>query len=144
MSRTLLQVMTGALAFVPVVTGCLGLLYGARLPIYARTAGPLDVVLDSNLRFFAGLWLSVGIATFWAIPEIERQTTLVRFVCGMILLGGIGRLISMLAVGLPTRVDSIVFGLLELTSAPLIVVWQHRVAQSYVANARVGEQRVSE
>jgi Domain of unknown function (DUF4345) len=54
-----LQIVTAILSLVPIVTGLIPM-SGTGDPIYAGLS-PLPV-LDSNLRFFAGVWFGVGVA----------------------------------------------------------------------------------
>src|SRR5262249_43927334 len=91
MSRRALQIVTGLLGVIPLATGCIGLL-GLRDPLYVRCGVPVG--LDSNLRFYSGLWLGLGIAMYSILPSIERQTVLFRAFWGAIFLGGLGRLAS--------------------------------------------------
>ena len=126
MDKRGLQVASAILAAIPVVTGIIGLL-GTSDPLYELKRQP-DVLLDSNLRFFGGLWLGLGIAMYWLVPRIDTQTVLFRALWGMIFLGGIGRLISMLAVAAPP-IPFIGFTVLEIVGAPLLVLWQARLAQ---------------
>ena len=44
---------------------------------------------------------------FWLIPKIEKQTILFRAIWGIIFLGGVGRLISILLRALPPIPDSL-------------------------------------
>ena len=125
-SRRGLQIATGVLGLVPLITGAIGLL-GLADPLYA-SAGMLPLpVLDSNLRFFSGVWLGLGIAVFWMLPRIERETALFRIFWGAIFLGGIGRVLSLLFAGVPPS-PFLGFTALELLGAPLFVLWQYRVA----------------
>jgi hypothetical protein len=89
---------------------------------------PQNVLLDSNLRFFSGVWLGLGLALFWLIPNIEKQTVLFRAIWGAIFLGGVGRLLSMLLLSAPP-LPFIGFTILEIVGAPLFVWWQARVAR---------------
>jgi uncharacterized protein YjeT (DUF2065 family) len=130
MSRRLLQILTGLLALVPIVTGIITML-GVRDPLYASTDIPELPVLDSNLRFFGGVWLGLGIALLWLVPRIERETALFRAIWGAIFLGGIGRALSMLLIDLPPA-PFIGFTILELVGAPLFIYWQSRVAAAAV------------
>jgi Domain of unknown function (DUF4345) len=127
MSKLGLQVTTGVLGVIPIVTGLIGML-GLSDPIYASAGLPANVLLDSNLRFFGGVWLGLGIAMFWLIPKIEKQTILSRAIWGMIFLGGVGRLISMLLRALPP-IPFIGFTILEIAGAPIFVLWQARLAK---------------
>lgn len=127
-ARRRLQFTVAGLACIPVVTGALTLL-GLADPIYADAGLPPHALLDSNLRFFGGLWLVAGLAMAWLIPRIERETALYRVLWLMIFAGGVGRLLSMGLVG-PPPWPFIGFTLLELLGAPLFIAWQARVAKA--------------
>ena len=43
---------------------------GVSDPIYASAGIPPNALLDRNLRFLGGLWLVLGVATYWLIPRI--------------------------------------------------------------------------
>jgi hypothetical protein len=127
MSKRSLQIATAILGVVPFATGIVGML-GISDPIYGSLGLPKDALLDSNLRFFSGVWLGLGIAVFWLVPNIERQTVLFRALWGMIFIGGLGRLLSMLLIGSPP-VPFIAFTVLEIVGAPIFVVWQSRISR---------------
>ena len=126
MSRRALQVVTGLLGAIPVLTGALTML-GLSDPIYAAAGLPAHALLDSNLRFFGGLWLVLGLSLYVLIPRIERETLLFRTLWLMIFAGGVGRLLSMAFVGLPPW-PFVGFTLLEIVGAPVFIAWQARVA----------------
>ena len=126
MTRKLLQIATGILAVIPIATGVLGMM-GVHDPLYAALALPAAPVLDSNIRFFGGVWLALGLAVVWMIPRIEQQTVLFRVLWGMSFLGGLGRLLSITFVGWPWP-PFVVVTVLEIVGAPLFVFWQARVA----------------
>jgi uncharacterized protein DUF4345 len=128
MSKRSLQIATGVLGTIPVVTGVIGM-SGLSDPIYASVGLPANAMLDSNLRFLSGVWLGLGLALYWLIPKIDKQTVLFRVIWGMIFLGGVGRLISMLFQALPP-IPFIGFTILEIAGAPIFVLWQARVARS--------------
>ncbi|MES5487450.1 DUF4345 domain-containing protein [Bradyrhizobium sp. INPA03-11B] len=126
MGRRALQIATVVLALVPILTGIITML-GVSDPLYASSGVPALPVLDSNLRFFGGVWLGLGLALLWLVPRIESESVLFRVVWGGIFLGGIGRLLSIVMVGAPP-LPFVGFTLLEVIGAPLFVYWQHRVA----------------
>jgi FtsH-binding integral membrane protein len=125
-SRRSLQIVLGLLGVIPVVTGVLTMM-GLADPIYTAAGLPVHALLDSNLRFLGGLWLVLGLAMFWVIPRIERETALFRVLWLMIFVGGVGRLLSMALVGAPPW-PFIGFTLLEIVGAPLFIAWQARLA----------------
>jgi hypothetical protein len=61
MNKKLLQITTGFLGIVPLVTGVLSM-FGVKDPVYASAGIAAFPLLDSNLRFFGGVWLGLGIA----------------------------------------------------------------------------------
>jgi hypothetical protein len=128
MNKRPLQVVSALMGTVPVVTGIVQLM-GVHDPLYASLHLPDDATLDSNLRFLAGVWLGLGLASWWLVPRITEQTALFRCLWLMIFLGGVGRLLSMASVGLPLT-PFIAFTALEVLGAPLFVYWQHRVVQN--------------
>ncbi|MTV14873.1 MULTISPECIES: DUF4345 domain-containing protein [Bradyrhizobium] len=128
MGRRALQIATALLALVPILTGIITML-GVSDPLYASSGVPALPVLDSNLRFFGGVWLGPGLALLWLVPRIESEGVLFRVVWGGIFLGGIGRLLSMVMVGLPP-LPFVGFTALEVIGAPLFVYWQHLVAKA--------------
>jgi predicted membrane channel-forming protein YqfA (hemolysin III family) len=127
MRKSRLQLASALLGAIPIMTGIIGM-FGISDPLYASAGLPPSPLLDSNLRFFSGVWLGLGVAMYWIIPTIEKQTLLFRALWVMIFIGGIGRLISMLMVGLPPA-PFIGFTALEIVGAPLLVLWQSRVSR---------------
>jgi hypothetical protein len=127
MNKRALQIVTSILALVPIVTGVIGM-FGLADPIYAPMGLPHNSLLDSNLRFFAGVWLGLGLALLWLVPRIDTQTVLFRTFWGMIFIGGLGRLLSMVFTGLPPA-PFIGFTALEIIGAPLFIAWQSRLAK---------------
>jgi uncharacterized protein YjeT (DUF2065 family) len=128
MSKRGLQIATAVLGTIPVLTGIITM-FGLSDPIYASANIPASALLDSNLRFFGGIWLGLGIALYWLIPHIEKQTVLYRVLWGMIFLGGIGRLLSMVFLALPP-LPFIGFTALETIGAPLFIWWQAHLSRT--------------
>jgi len=117
----------GLLGIIPVATGLLGMM-GVHDPVYVAAGVPRIVLLDTNLRFFSGVWVGVGLALWWLIPTIERQTVLFRVLWGMIFIGGIGRLLSIIMLEWPP-VPFVGFTAIEIVGAPLFIWWQSHVAR---------------
>nr|WP_315488706.1 DUF4345 domain-containing protein [uncultured Rhodoferax sp.] len=128
MNKRALQIVSALMGTVPVITGLVQLM-GIHDPLYASLNLPADATLDSNMRFLAGVWLGLGLASLWLVPRITEETVLFRVLWLMIFLGGIGRVVSMASVGLPLT-PFIAFTALEILGAPLFVYWQHRVVQN--------------
>jgi hypothetical protein len=129
MNRRALQVVNGLVGLATVGLGTTQLLFGVNNPLYAAAHLPQFSILDSNLRFFGGMGLGLGLVLLWILPSIEKQTALFRAVWICALLGGIGRVISVAAVGSPSRL-LVAFTLLEVIGAPVLIYWQHQLAVS--------------
>jgi hypothetical protein len=132
MNKRVLQTVLAILGLIPILTGGLDLVLGARSLHVAGSSMPLDtvndIVLDSQIRFLAATWFGVGIILYWIIPSIDRQTTLFRLLMGGIFLGGIGRISSAILLGIPP-VQFIIAIMLELVGVPILVLWQSALSK---------------
>ena len=63
------------LGAIPVLTGIVGM-FGLSDPLYASAGIPANAMLDSNLRFFSGVRIGLGLTLYWIIPNIEKQIAL--------------------------------------------------------------------
>lgn len=127
MSRKLLQIFLAILGLIPTITGALTMM-GINDPLFADLHLPHSALLDSELRFFGGIWLGLGIAVLATIRDVEKHFALYRILWMMIFIGGIGRLISMFVIGLPP-VPFIAFTALEIVGAPVFLYWHNQIAK---------------
>ncbi len=130
LSRRLFQAILAVIALVAITTGLLGVVVGLTDSFYLNASDRTQglVVLDSNLRYFSGVWLGLGFVIIWMIPSIERQKTVFRLAAGMIFLGAVGRVFSILSFGVPS-LPFVMFTLLELLF-PLLIFWQNALSHS--------------
>jgi hypothetical protein len=124
LERTLLQATIALGGFVPVGSGLLGAILGESMTAEMAFAPSLD----SHIRYLSGLLLGIGLAFWDTIPHVERHTTRIRLLTGIVVLGGIIRLIGIVAVGRPGAPMLFAVGM-ELVVTPLICLWQTRVAR---------------
>ncbi|MFG2832577.1 DUF4345 domain-containing protein [Streptomyces sp. NPDC048434] len=98
------------------------LLAAAREPVEIHSSvpgeGSAGATVDSRERFYGALFLGYGLAWIWAARQSPIPSTLVRWLAGISLLGGVGRLLSMAVHGSPQWFQ-IVLTLLELALPPL-------------------------
>ena len=114
-----LQITLGVLSLIPLFFGVTGLLWGTSQFMPAEQVIP---ALDNQFRYWAGFYLVLAFLLWWAIPNIEQHTTLLRIVCLALVIGGLGRLISHLTVG-PGDPPQFAGMILELGSV-VFVFWQ--------------------
>ena len=84
--------------------------------------------LDNVHRFMAGVYLSTGFISLWAGVTIRQQGTLVDLLALGVFLGGIGRLVSISKVGLPTPAGLWLGYLIPELVVPLIIAAAHHSA----------------
>ena len=128
--KRLLQIAVAAASLVPLSMGLLSVVEGPAILKGVGAAAPVD--LDSHFRYLSGLLLGIGFAFLACIPAIDRRTALFRALSLIVVVGGLSRLVSLLAIGTPGEGHQ--FGLaMELVVVPLIMLWQGRVAARFAA-----------
>lgn len=88
LEKRLLQVTIALACIVPVSAGLGGVFRGAPL----LGGGTMD--MDSHFRYLSGLLLGIGLGFFSSIPNIERQSTRIRLLTLIVVIGGIARLMG--------------------------------------------------
>jgi hypothetical protein len=122
--RRALQIVVAAASLVPLGAGAAGMVLGPRL-VESGALGSVD--LDSHIRYLSGLLLGIGLGYESTVPHIERQGTRFRLLTAIVVLGGLGRLVSLLAVGPPSAAMKAAL-VMELVVAPALALWQRRIA----------------
>jgi hypothetical protein len=122
--RRLLQIVVAVACLVPIGAGSAGMLLGPAMV----DAVALPAAADSHYRYLSGLLLGIGIAFATAIPDIERRTPRVRLLTAIVVIGGVGRLMSLLLRGPPDK-SMLAALVMELVVTPALAVWQARVAR---------------
>lgn len=131
--RKLLQQSVAVAATIPVVTGLYGVLFGQAL-----TGDAVSISAESHFRFMSGLLLGIGLCFWSTLPSIEVRTGRFRLLTLLVVIGGLGRLIGLVLTGLPSFF--MVGGLIvELIVAPVLCLWQTRVANRYAEEYGVAE-----
>lgn len=130
-SKRIMQLILGLISILALYTAYLGYAYGAVNWYYGFADGQEYskglLMLESNFRFYNGLWLGIGIVLLWLIPRVEREKTTLRVIAVCFFCGGIGRLISLLFCGIPSPID-LVYVIIEL-GFPLLTLWQKRILE---------------
>jgi hypothetical protein len=131
--RKLLQQSVAIVATIPVATGLYGVLFGQAL-----TGDAVSISAESHFRFLSGLLLGIGLCFWSTLPRIEENTNRFRLLTLLVVIGGLGRLVGLALTGLPSLF--MVGGLIvELVVAPVLCLWQTRVANRYAEEFGVAE-----
>lgn len=121
-----LQISVAIGSFVPVAAGLAGVALGPRL---ADGADAVSIPLDSHFRYLSGLLAGIGFGFWSTLPDILRRGARFRLLTAIVVLGGLGRLISWLRLGAPDA--PMIFGLaMELAVTPALALWQARLERA--------------
>ncbi len=121
-----LQIAVAVACLVPISAGATGVLMGPRLVGSDLLVAP---DLDSHFRYLSGLLLAIGLGFVSTIPRIELRGARFRLLTGLVVVGGIGRLLSLLSIGAPSPVMVAALGM-ELVVTPGLALWQYRIART--------------
>jgi Domain of unknown function (DUF4345) len=80
-----------------------------------------DPTVDSRERFYGAVFAGYGVAWVWAARTVPVPVTVVRWLAGVLLAGGLARLVSVGVHGRPHRFQIVLTGI-ELV-LPLPVLW---------------------
>ena len=131
--RRLLQQSVAIVATIPVATGLYGVLFGQAL-----TGDAVSISAESHFRYLSGLLLGVGLCFWSTLPSIEIHTGRIRLLTLLVVIGGLSRLIGLALTGLPSLF--MLGGLIvELIVAPVLCLWQTRVANRYAEEYGVAD-----
>ena len=123
--KRLLQAVIALACLLPLIVGGQGVLYGPA-PFGHLTDVPRD--LDSHFRYISGIFFATGLGFVSCIPAIDRKGPRFRLLGSLIVVGGVSRGISLLAVGVPSQGH--VLGLaMETIVVPLLMLWQWTFAR---------------
>lgn len=121
-----LQIVVAIACLVPLLIGGEGVVHG---PDFLGHPPVIPRDLDSHFRYLSGIFLGVGIAFATCIPSIEAKGPRFRLLGGLVIAGGLSRLLSLAAVGAPSTGH--LFGLaMEHGVVPLLIMWQARLARA--------------
>lgn len=97
-------------------------------PASIGAAGPIPPDLDSHFRYLSGIFAGMLAVYASCIPRIEHKGARLRLMVALTVAGGCARLVSLAMVGPPSTGHLAGLGI-ELGVAPLILLWQARVAR---------------
>ena len=94
---------------------------------------PVNATMDSEDRFYATLFAAYGVALLWCIKDLEQKSIFVYFLAATFFAGGLARLVSIAAVGLPNNFF-IAMIVLELLVPLFMAFMQARISRAVNPN----------
>ena len=125
--KRLLQAIVAVACLLPLIVGGQGVLHGPA-PFGHLAEVPRD--LDSHFRYISGIFFATGLGFLSCIPRIEAKGPRFRLLGGLIVVGGLSRGISLLAVGVPSTGHVLGLGM-ETVVVPLLMLWQTSFARRH-------------
>jgi hypothetical protein len=119
-----LQAVVALGCVVPIAGGLSGVIFG---PVLTEEAVRGLTDLDSQFRYLSGLLLGIGVGFASTIPQIERHRARFLLLTGIVVVGGLGRLVSAVMLGPPTKL-MVAALIMELVVTPALCFWQMRIA----------------
>lgn len=123
--RTALQAAVAVACLVPLIAGGSGMIGG--VPPDGDAIDNPAIALDSHFRYLSGLLFAIGLGFAVSIPRIETHGSRILLFTTLVVIGGIGRLIGLIIVGVPSWAMLAALGM-ELIVTPLLALWQTRLA----------------
>ena len=113
---------------VPLLAGGAGMAMGPAELRGVGAGGPVD--LDSHFRYLSGLLFGVGIGFLTCIPRLEAKGRRVRLLGLIVVIGGLARLASLFARGIPGIEHQLALGM-ELGVVPALMLWHARFTRRW-------------
>lgn len=133
MQRRALQIILGVLSLIPLIGVAIG--FGPGVGFLLPEGTPVPVDLDNQFRYLNGVYAAITVGIWYVIPRVEERLAPLRIVGAGVMLGSVGRLLSMLAYGAPHDVTMIAGLGLEGVVVPLLLLWQTRLHRAATGGA---------
>jgi hypothetical protein len=121
--KRLLQAVVALACLVPILGGGFGVIEG---PAMLDIAAPAPAA--AHFRYLSGLLLGIGVGFLAMVPRIEAHGGRFRLLAGIVVIGGLGRLLSVAIAGGADPVTMFALAM-ELAVTPLLAWWQSRIAR---------------
>lgn len=120
-----LLIIVAIAALVPICAGGAGMIFGPAMIPDVSTPVP---DLDSHYRYLSGLLFGIGLGFWSCLPNLARNTMRFQLLGLIVVIGGLARLYSVAAVGLPSE-TMIAALVMELVVTPALCFLQWRSAR---------------
>ncbi|USI77678.1 DUF4345 domain-containing protein [Sphingopyxis sp. USTB-05] len=100
------KITTVLLSLIALLTGAMDVIVGvagqANIGVGTAAVAPFDPVLDSQVRFLGAVWLGLGAIQLVCLGDLRRYGLILQLCFAIVVLGGIGRALSLLQAGHPS------------------------------------------
>lgn len=127
MEKRALQGVLLVLSLVPLVGIAIG--FGSGAGFFFPKGAEVPINLDNQFRYLSGVYTMVTLGIWWCLRDLESRGAVLRIIGGGIIIGAVGRVISMVALGLPPDKSMIAGVFLEGVVVPLLLLWQVRISR---------------
>ena len=127
--RRKLQILLGVFGAICVAIALAHIIVG---PSSIPGSIPGNATMDSEDRFYATLFLGFGAAVLWCVRAVERKSAIVYWLMLTFFLGGLARIMSIIAVGWPNALF-VLLTLVELVLPLVVAYMQFRVSRAAAA-----------
>ena len=130
MNQKLLRIVIGVLGLVPIYIGVTGLFSGLEGLV---PGAEINARVDGQYRYLSAIYLGFGSLLIWIQFRLEQEIELFRIFMAMVFVAGIGRVIAIIAYGLP-GLPIILATAFELIFPPIFVFWHSKVVGKEESN----------
>ena len=122
------KIIVGILGLIAVTTGANDFWNGAAVKgDFGKNLGHLvnDPTLNFTIRFLGAIWMGFGVLLILFVSDLERYKIALLTSFVIIIIGGVGRLISVLKLGIEQGNETMTYSILavELLLAPVLLGW---------------------
>jgi hypothetical protein len=122
------KIIVGALGLIAIATGVNDFWNGASVQgDFGKQLGDSvnDPTLNFTLRFFGAIWMGFGVLLILFITDLQKYQVPLMVSFGIVILGGIGRIISILKHGIESGNESMSYVILavEIIIVPVLLIW---------------------
>lgn len=135
-----IKIATILLSLIALLTGAMDVIVGvagqANIGVGAAAAAPIDPILDSQVRFLGAVWLGLGAIQLVCLGDLRRYGAILQLCFAIVVIGGIGRALSLAQAGHPSsdigNTFIVVALAVELMLAPLaLLVFRRAILAAY-------------
>ena len=110
---TYVRIVTALLSLIALLTGSMDVIVGvagqANIGVGTAASPPFDPVLDSQVRFLDAVWLGLGAIQLICLRDLRRYGMMLETCYAIVVLGGVGRALSLVQAGHPTNGTGLAF-----------------------------------